>query len=243
MARFLSAGHDGLGRRLTGWQSGCLRHGWQPSTVALAVLAWLAAWLAVATGRPHKAARRSRLQSDWRLRAAFHGHGWSAGRQPANVPAMLDGKSAGKPCHGWSLNGHGNGHGWSAGRQPATGHGWHSGRHSGRLERRTATGHGNRQPATGSNRQTFPQCRTARAPGSNRQTFPQCWTARARWKGLAPVAAAMGLESNSGLPWGLQELAEYRREATGQLTGQTATARAPGRLARLAYWTARSKPA
>lgn len=65
---------------------------------------------------------------------------------------------------------------------------------------------------------------------------------RARCKGLAPVAAAMGLESNSGLPWGLQELAEYRREATGQLTGQTATARAPGRLARLAYWTARNRP-
>ena len=46
---------------------------------------------------------------------------------------------------------------------------------------------------------------------------------RARCKGLAPVAAAMGLESNSGLPWGLQE----RREATGQLTGQTATASVP----------------
>lgn len=65
---------------------------------------------------------------------------------------------------------------------------------------------------------------------------------RARWKGHAPVVAAKGLESISGLPWGLQELAEYRRESTGQLTGQTATVRAPGRLARLAYCTAHNRP-
>jgi hypothetical protein len=127
------------GLPITARHNGCnqlSRHGWQPSTVAICFalsvwlvrlhcLAWLALGLSVAIGRPHKAARRSRLQSDWSLVPAFHGAFWTAGKA-----GILDG------WQGWHSGRLARLAFWTAGNRPNkaaqwprlarphNGHGW-----------------------------------------------------------------------------------------------------------------------